>query len=349
MKSKRTANKTSARARAQWWKLPDAELLNLRFCDLKLTLVGTNLEQQVQQLYGELEKRGIRFRPHMWLAEEWFSPDGIPGVAIPFFLAHPRLRRLERRMMRQVEGGNHNWLMRILRHEAGHAIDTAYRLRRRVKWQEIFGSATKPYPTRYVARPGSRRYVQHLGEWYAQSHPTEDFAETFAVWLKPKSDWRHSYAAWPARKKLIYVHELMAELGDTAPRVYVRRHVESLADNRRTLGEHYAERRKHQGVCSRGAVDELLLRAFTQTPRRKNIRAATLLRTKKLALVSSVVHDLQRDRYSVFQVLRIVILRAEQLRLHLRGTQTDAVRTTQVMLAKLVQLYNQGKSPQLSL
>ena len=108
-------------------------------------------------------------------------------------------------MMRQVEGGNSNWMMRILRHEAGHAIDTAWRLRRRARWREVFGPASLPYPDRYRARPGSRRYVHHLGEWYAQAHPTEDFAETFAVWLKPNSDWRRSYACWPARHKLQFV------------------------------------------------------------------------------------------------------------------------------------------------
>ena len=26
----------------------------------------------------------------------------------------------------------------------------------------------------------------HLDPWYAQSHPDEDFAETFAVWLTPE-------------------------------------------------------------------------------------------------------------------------------------------------------------------
>src|SRR5256885_16453644 len=81
---------------------------------------------------------------------------------------------------------------RILRHEAGHALDNAYRLRRRKRWRAVFGPASLPYPARYRARPGSRRYVHHLGEWYAQAHPSEDFAETFAVWLTPKSGWRKS-------------------------------------------------------------------------------------------------------------------------------------------------------------
>src|SRR6478609_3281895 len=200
-----------------WNRLSDQELLNLRFCDLPLRLPGTALERRLHRVYGELERRDIKFRPHMWLAEEWFSPDGIPGIAVPFYLAHPRLLRLERRMMSEVEGGNSKWMMRILRHEVGHAIDTAWRLRRRARWREIFGPASLPYPEQYRARPGSRRYVQHLGDWYAQSHPTEDFAETFAVWLKPNSPWRRRYASWPARRKLEYVAQMAAEIGRHRP------------------------------------------------------------------------------------------------------------------------------------
>ena len=151
------------------------------------------------------------------MSEEWFSPDGIPGIAIPFYLAHPRLQRLERRLMREVEGGNDKWLMRILRHETGHAIDTAFGLRRRKSWRDTFGKASRRYPSRYSPRPASRRFVLHLGHWYAQSHPTEDFAETFAVWLPRYSRWRSQYAGWPALRKLEYVDETMRNLRASAP------------------------------------------------------------------------------------------------------------------------------------
>jgi len=145
----------SRRPQYAWETLSDDQLLNLRFCDLKLKVQGTELEDAIQRLYRELESRGIRFRPHYWLAQEWFSPDGIPGIAIPFYLAHPRLMRIERRFMREVEGGNRNWLMRILRHEAGHAIDSAYRLRRRSLWRSVFGPASLPYPDTYRPRPAA--------------------------------------------------------------------------------------------------------------------------------------------------------------------------------------------------
>src|SRR4051794_35400404 len=110
-------------AQPRWATYTDEQLLDLRFCDLRLSSKAASIEPYIARLYRELESRGIAFKPHVWLADEWFSPDGVPGFAIPFYLAHPRLARLERKMMQEVEGGNANWLMRILRHEAGHAID----------------------------------------------------------------------------------------------------------------------------------------------------------------------------------------------------------------------------------
>src|SRR5690606_38635246 len=136
-----------------------------------------------------------------------------------FYMVHPRLMRLERKMMGEVEGGNAAWAMRILRHEAGHAIDNAFRLRRRKGWRRTFGKASRRYPDVYRVRPASQNFVLHLGHWYAQSHPTEDFAETFAVWLQPRARWRREYADWPALKKLEYVDALMQEIKDEPPPV----------------------------------------------------------------------------------------------------------------------------------
>src|SRR5262245_53376721 len=143
-KGKRTSRRV-ARRQPAWTRLTDDELLTLRFSDLKLSLSNALLKACIARLNAELAHRGLKFRPHFWLAEEWFSPDGIPGIAIPFYMAHPRLMQLERKLMGEVEGGNENWLMRILRHEAGHAIDTAYRLRRRKDWRTIFGKASRRY------------------------------------------------------------------------------------------------------------------------------------------------------------------------------------------------------------
>src|SRR5580692_1401935 len=262
-----------------WARLPDEQLLAMRFCDLKLSIERSPLARHVRRLYAELARRGISVRPHVWLSDEWFSPDGVPGIAVPFYLAHPRLERLERHVMREAEGGNTRLLMRILRHEAGHALDNAYRLRRRRRWRTVFGPASLPYPARYRARAGSRRYVHHLGEWYAQAHPTEDFAETFAVWLTPKSSWRKSYADWPALHKLRAVDELVASVRGVRAPVRNRTRIEPLEQDTRTLAAHYRKKLAHNRQIRRGLADELLRRAFsdTQSPRQK-LKAATFLR-----------------------------------------------------------------------
>src|SRR5882762_7118819 len=302
--------------RHAWETLSDDQLLSLRFCDLKLRVRGTELEAAVQRLYRELEMRGIRFRPHCWLAQEWFSPDGIPGIAIPFYLAHPRLMRIERRFMREVEGGNRNWLMRILRHEAGHAIDTAYRLRRRSLWRAVFGPASLPYPDTYRPRPGSRRFVQHLGAWYAQAHPTEDFAETFAVWLKPQSSWRREYSDWPAYAKLQYIDQLAQQIGAQKPLIADRSTIEDVTHETGTLREHYEQKLARYRLPRRSGADELLLKVFTSTPRTNaSPKAASVLREMRATLRQQIQRSGAFSEYLVHQVLRLLIARSEALNL----------------------------------
>ena len=333
-----------------WARLSDEELLKLRFCDLKLTIEGSPLRRQIARLYEELEQRGIQVRPHVWLSEEWFSPDGVPGIAVPFYLAHPRLERLERRIMRSAEGADSRWFMRILRHEAGHALDTAYRLRRKKCWREVFGPASLQYPDHYKARPGSRRYVHHLGEWYAQAHPTEDFAETFAVWLKPKSNWRTSYAEWPAFNKLNMVEELMTSVRGQRPPVRNRLRIEPIEHNTRTLAQYYRRKLAHNRKIRLGLADELVRRLFTAEPaRKKAVRAATFLRSQKKPLIKAVARELAMEPYSVQQILRMLIERCETLKLFVRGNRREAVHHTRWMLERLASIYSQGETPLLPL
>ena len=341
--------RTGRRARP-WTRLSDEQLLQLRFCDLGLRVRGSNIERAVERLHEELGARGIRLRPHIWLAEEWFSPDGVPGIAVPFYLAHPRLMRLERSIMGQVEGGNSRWFMRILRHEAGHAIDNAYRLRRRKRWREVFGPASQRYPDRYRARPGSRRYVHHLGDWYAQAHPTEDFAETFAVWLTPHSGWRKRYADWPAVRKLRTVDELMSEVCERPAPVRTRARIEPIDTNTRTLAEHYRRKLARYRRYRRTMVDGLLQWLFTvERPRRDAVRAATLLRANQRALIEVVSHELGVPRYSVHEIMRTMIDRSEALQLYIRGSRRDAAHVSRWMLEKLVSFYSQGETPHIPL
>jgi hypothetical protein len=192
--------------------------------------------------------------------------------------------------------------------------------------------------------------VQHLGEWYAQAHPCEDFAETFAVWLKPNSSWRRTYAQWPAFHKLEFVDELLAEARGARAPVRNREVVEPLRDNTRTLAEHYRRKLRRYSIYRRTVTDHLLERMFSAERHGERARrASTLLRAHALSLVNSTVREVGAERYNVEQILRIVIERAEKLRLWVRGSRRDALRHARWMLARLTRLYAQGESPRLSL
>src|SRR4029079_4233726 len=159
-----------------------SDLLQVRLKNLNLGIEGTWLAKCLAELRQELRKKDIRIKPHAWLSAEWFSPDNTPGISIPFYLAHPRLMRLERKMIIDVEGGSWAECMRILRHEAGHVLQHSYALHRPPRWRRLLRRSSIRYPSYYRPDPASRNFVQHLRLWYAQSHPDEDFAETFAVW-----------------------------------------------------------------------------------------------------------------------------------------------------------------------
>lgn len=309
-------------ARNPWAAWPDEKLLDLRFCDLDLQLEGTWVEKGLAELHRELEARGLKLKPHAWLSTEWFSPDDVPGIAVPFYLAHPRLMRLERRRMLEVEGGTWDDCLRILRHEAGHAVQHAYQIQRRHAWQEAFGLASKRYPEYYRPNPASRRFVQHLRLYYAQSHPTEDFAETFAVWLQPRALWRKRYADWPALKKLEYVDGLMAELAGVTPPVRTRRRVEPLRSIRKTLREHYDERRAHYTVSYPDQYDRDLRRLFSDQPRhRKHELAARFLRRNRSEIRQLVSRWTGQYQFTLDQVLSDMIGRSQELRLRAFGSE----------------------------
>lgn len=337
MNSRRPTRRSPARSRKTapaWTRLDDDALLDLRFCDLRLTIEGTRLEALIGQLYAELAARQIELRPHCWLSEEWFSPDGVPGIALPFFLAHPRLMQLEDRMVFEVEGGTPESCSRILRHEAGHALDTAYRLHWRRDWQRVFGKASKPYPDFYQSRPESRRYVLHLNSWYAQSHPSEDFAETFAVWLAPDSDWRRDYAGWPARRKLDYVETLMSELAGKKPLVRSRRHVEPLAEIRKTLRQHYEEKTSRFSTGHTQDYDRTLRRLFAEAPVRSFEETAADFLVRSRAELRRIVSDMSGEHeYTVDQVLQEMIMRCRQLRLYRQAGQRKTEEEAAALLA----------------
>lgn len=197
------------------WRRERAELLGRRISDLDLRIQGSRVQAMVDQLYGELEARGLPFRPPVYLTDEWGCPEDTPIIGVPFFLADDRLERLEREHAVTLEEEDDP--MKIMRHEAGHAINYAYRLYDRPEWRQTFGPYSRPYRDRFRVDPFSREFVRHILGWYAQKHPDEDFAETFAVWLTPGLDWRRRYEGWPALRKLEYVDRIMREVCGAPP------------------------------------------------------------------------------------------------------------------------------------
>src|SRR5215213_2429266 len=319
--------------RFQWAAWSNERLLQLRIKDLGLTIEGTWLEPRIDALYETLERRGFRFRPHIWLSEEWFSPLGVPGFAIPFYLAHPRLIRLERTQMLDVEGGTRDEFTRIMRHETGHALQHAYQFQRRREWQRLFGKSSQRYPDYYRPNPASKRYVQHLRLWYAQSHPDEDFAETFAVWLRPRSNWRTRYAGWPALKKLEYVDELMDEIAGKRPLVTSRERVDPLHQLSQTLGEHYQKKQAFYAFKPPKTYDRDLSRLFSADPRhRREQPAAAFIRRHRAQIRQLVARWTGENQLTLDAVLDDMIWRCRELDLRAPGSERKLVINFTILL-----------------
>src|SRR5215471_3176746 len=274
---------------ADWTSLSDKELLERRISTLGLGIEGTALEPLIRQLYEELSARGLVFHPPCHVGDEWFVPIGVPAIFIPFFLVHDRLRALERSMMLEVEGGTPEWFMKLMRHEAAHAYSYAYQIPRKKKWQQIFGRTSREEtPDFYQPRPFSRSYVINLDDWYAQSHPDEDFAETFAVWLTPGLDWRKRYGGWIALQKLEYVDELMRSLAGKLPvRMPPYRAAEYDCLNLK-LKTYYARKRKLYEDTYPDFYDADLRELFAAPAGPGRIKASSYLNRRRRRLLNSV-------------------------------------------------------------
>ncbi|PYJ87533.1 MAG: hypothetical protein DME22_01235 [Verrucomicrobia bacterium] len=313
-----------------WANLSDEELLEKRISQLGLKLDGTEVQPLIQQLHDELSQKGLVFHPPCHIGDEWFVPVGIPAIFIPFFLAHDRLRKLERKMMLEVEGETPEWFMRLMRHEAAHAYAYAYQLYKKKKWQRTFGlSSTDETPEFYRPRPYSRSYVVHLDDWYAQSHPDEDFAETFAVWLTPGFDWRERYRGWKALQKLAYLDELMRSLAGKPP---VHQPEYRPADHdclNIKLKTYYARKRKFYEDSYPDFYDNDLKELFAAGPDvAGRLKASAFLRAHRRRLMNSVCQWTNEKKYRVNKLLARLIDRCDQLDLHIKSD--DAQQNLQV-------------------
>jgi hypothetical protein len=212
-------------------------------------------------------------------------------------------------------------------------VQHAYQFQRRRRWQQLFGPSSRHYPRYYRPNPASRRYVQHLRLWYAQSHPDEDFAETFAVWLRPRSHWRTRYAGWPALKKLEYVDELMHEIAGKRPLVMTRERVDPLHSLSQTLGEHYEKKQAFYAFKPPKTYDRDLMRLFSADRRhRRALPAAVFIRRHRRQIRQLVARWTGENQLTLDAVLDDMILRCRELNLRAPGSERKLVINFTVLL-----------------
>ena len=326
-----------------WAQLSDEKILQYRICDLHLKMEGSELAEIVQSFYKELENKGLQFKPKVYLGDEWFSPEGVPAIAIPFYLAHPRLKALENKYMLEVEGGTSDWCHKLLRHEAGHCYDHAYQFSKTRRWRQIFGSPQQPYdPDIYRPRPYSRNFVRHLDHWYSQSHPDEDFAETFAVWLTPDCDWRKLYSNWKgAHKKLEYIDEMMKKISNQKPVVTGGPHSYSVSRIKTTLEKYYAKKSKKYAKDYPDFFDSDLREIFNgdlSLPRR-SFGAARFMRRNRKIILDVVSRWTGGKKYTINDLLKKFTIRCEEIDLKIGKNETLVCFDVAAYLASLVTHY----------
>lgn len=269
---------------------PEArQLLTVPIRELGLSLESSPVAELVHHLYAELEAKGLRnFRPLCYLSDEWGSPAGEPVIGIPFYLGDPRVAHLED-ALNDVESERE--IMMYLRHEAGHAFSHAWDLSRTPDYRETFGSVRRPYRDDYPFVPFSRDFVRYIPGWYAQKHPDEDFAETFAVWLDPHSHWQARYSGWPAMRKLQYVDRITRELGEREPLKPTGRTDITAAEMDQTVEEFYREFQVDESAMIEGlALDADLAEIFSPATNdeTETTPAAKLLAAQRRHLVDKV-------------------------------------------------------------
>ena len=288
--------------------LSDEQLLECRINSFDLVL-PKKYQEQIDLLYKKLKAKKILWKPHFWLSNEWFSPDGVGGMAIPFVLSHPRLTKLEKTQLGFCEGESPQEFFKLLCHEAGHAIDNAYRLRKKKYRQALFGKTSKSYPRSYKPKPDSKDFVFFLEDYYAQAHPDEDWAETFAVWLT-SSNWREEYGGTKALIKLMYIDKLMSEIRDSRSFKTDKRVVENYKSDRRTLRQYFKSKKKSLNLERELFSKHIIECGFSATSGRR--AAVQFIQRKEGKLVDSLHKETGVDKWSLRKFLRDITLTCKQ-------------------------------------
>jgi len=177
-----------------------------------------------------------------------------------------------------------------MRHEAGHVFNYAYRLYTTPEWRRLFGPFFRAYRDEYRPVPFSRNYVRHIEGWYAQKHPDEDFAETFAVWLTPRSAWRRRYKGWPALQKLRYVERVAKALAEVDPIVNTGEVDITPADIDVSVEQFYQQASQEKLARIDIALDAHLPQIFLTRRRKESKPAADIVSRHRPELVEKITY-----------------------------------------------------------
>lgn len=293
-----------------------SSLLNRKISSFSFDINQPPFNKWIQQLYRELKLKQLYFQPKCFVADEWFCPVNIPAIGIPFYLFDQQIKNLEYQWFGEVEGGSKEWFMKLIRHEAGHCFSYAYKLYRKKRWQNIFGVASKNYPDTYQIKPYSKSYVRHLDNYYAQSHPDEDFAETFAVWLTPGSRWKTKYYGWPALKKLQYVDELMKSIAGTKPLHNPPARLEDYSGLNIKLISYLRKKRLMYAHHLPEYYDKDLRRIFVHKPDAKNtLQASSFIKKHRRRILSSTAEWTKQSKKTINSLLNNISMRCDALNL----------------------------------
>jgi hypothetical protein len=316
------------------------ELLLTPLNRLEVSLDGCDLKEAVRLVRADMKRVGLnKLQPHFYLSTGYGTVAGSTSIALGFYDCTPLLNDLNA----EYRGFRYSFedVVNILRHEVGHAFSYAYKLYRRKDFREMFnvkGNYFNTYPVteRYIQRanPWSRDFVNPNGDYYAQKHPDDDFAETFGVWLQPRYNWKRVYKLYPgALRKLRYVEQIVQELRRTEP-VIDQSPVpwEPLEEFNETLAQ-FLRARSLTKLRRRatGFIDRDLLELFWQTPAQRDkhkrerdyVHADNFVRKHKRDIVNQVSRWVSTDVVVVKDLLDKCSTRAHALDLWVRKDERE--------------------------
>ncbi len=323
-----------------WVNLSDEDLLEKRICDLKLKIEESDLQHFVEALYQNLQAKNILLKPKCYLGDEWFVLEGETAIGIPFFLSHPRLKKIEEKRMLEVEGGNPEWFMKLLRHEAGHAVYYAYQLYKNPDVNKIFGPpSSEETPQYYRPKPYSKSFVRHLDHWYAQAEPDEDFAETFAVWLSPHIDWKTYYKGWPALKKLQFMDQRMQEIAGKEPAHVSNSKDFSVQNLKLKLKTYYQRKQKLFAQDYPDFYDHDLKEIFSEGDSATGSNSVRFMKQNRKMIVDQVSEWTGEKKFIVNNLYKKLMERCEKIKLKYNKNENSILIELVAYLTSMVSNY----------